>query len=96
MTAVAESKSITLRPVRVTPNPVTDRADVSFQVHRSGSVNCMVYDAAGNRVAVLADGLLPAGEHRLTWDATSVEPGIYFCQIVSGDDKRTARLTRVR
>lgn len=75
---------------------MTDRAEVSFQMHSSGPVSCMVYDAAGNRVAVLADGHLPAGDHRLAWDATAVEPGIYFCQIVYGDETRTARLTRVR
>jgi hypothetical protein len=59
-------------------------------------VSCVVYDAAGNLVSRLAAGTRAAGEHRLTWDATGVEPGVYFCRLTAGDGTSTTRLTVVR
>jgi hypothetical protein len=59
-------------------------------------VSCLVYDAAGNAVARLAAGTQTAGEHRLTWDAAGVKPGIYFCKLAAVGSTATTRLTRVR
>ena len=83
-------------PVRVVPSPVTDGATVSFQLHHGGPVSCVVYDAAGNRVASLADGFRAAGDYRLKWNAAAATPGIYFCTLESAGETRTARLTKVR
>jgi hypothetical protein len=60
------------------------------------AVSCIVYDAAGNAVSRLEAGTQAAGEHRLTWDATGVKPGVYFCKFVAGNSTSTARLARVR
>ncbi len=59
-------------------------------------VNCFIYDAAGNTVARLAAGIQAAGEHRLTWDAAGVKPGVYFCKFVGDNSTSTARLALVR
>jgi len=94
--AVAELQSLTLQPVRVVPNPVTDGAVVSFQLRKSGPVSCVVYDAVGNRVASLAGGFRAAGDHRVTWDAAGAEPGVYFCQLVADGRITNTRMVRVR
>jgi hypothetical protein len=94
--AVAESQSLALQPARVVPNPVTDGAVVSFQLRKSGPVSCVVYDAAGNRVASLADGFRAAGDHRVAWNAAGAEPGVYFCQLVANGQVTNTRMVRVR
>ena len=83
-----------LQPIRVTPNPANSDASISFQLERGGPVSCLVYDAAGNRVAQLADGSYAAGTHRLSWNAASVPPGIYLCQLETSAGSRTVRLVR--
>jgi len=80
----------------VYPNPTAARTAISYNLPRSTSVSCVVYDAAGNLVSRLAWGTQAAGEHQLTWDAAGLEPGIYFCKLVADGTTATARLVRVR
>jgi flagellar hook assembly protein FlgD len=80
----------------VFPNPVSAQAAISYNLPRSASVSCVVYDAAGNVVSRLAAGTQAAGEHQLTWNAAGVKPGIYFCKLVAGGRTCTARLARVQ
>jgi hypothetical protein len=82
--------------LRVLPNPVSARATVGYSLPRSAVVSCAVYDAAGNLVTRLADGTQAAGRHELTWNATGVRPGVYFCKLVASGTTCTARLTKVR
>lgn len=39
---------------------------------------------AGRVVATLVDEHLPEGEHVMTWEATGVPRGVYFCRMTSG------------
>ena len=78
------------------PNPVVERAAISYDLPQSAAVSCLVYDAAGNLVVRLAAGNQTAGRHSLTWNAAGVKPGIYFCKLVAGSSTSTARLAIVR
>ncbi len=84
------------RSLQVSPNPVVAQAAISYHLSHGAAVSCIVYDAAGNVVSRLAGGAQAAGEHSLTWNATGVKPGIYFCKLVAGGVTYTARLARVR
>jgi|WetSurMetagenome_2_1015567.scaffolds.fasta_scaffold197433_2 hypothetical protein len=85
-----------MRSLRVFPNPVTAQTVIRYDLARSASVSCVVYDAAGSLVSRLAVGAETAGEHQLAWDASGVKPGIYFCKLVADGTTTTARLVRVR
>lgn len=85
-----------VRWLRVRPSPVTNQATIGFELPRAISVSCVVYDATGNVVARLAEGLKAAGQHRVTWKATGANPGVYFCKLVAGGVGSTARFTVVR
>jgi hypothetical protein len=80
----------------VFPNVVTSQAAISYNLPRSAAVSCIVYDAAGNVLSRLAGGNQAAGEYSLTWNATGVKPGVYFCKLVADGTASTARLARVR
>ncbi len=56
-----------------------------------------VYDGTGTLVRVLADGVLPAGEHLLVWDGRNsrgqrLATGIYLVRLVAGTDRATAKI----
>ena len=82
--------------LRAFPNPIAGRATFSYNLPHSAPVSCIVYDAAGGVVSRLQAGTQPPGQHRLDWDATGIEPGVYFCQFAAGSSTSTTRLTLVR
>ena len=64
-------------------NPFTGDVPLRYEIPSAGHVRLTVYDVAGKRVATLADGLMSAGIHRVTWDGRSVRggdaiSGVYF------------------
>ena len=78
-----------------TPNPFNPVTQIGFALPAPMQVTLTVYDIAGHRVAVLAEGVYPAGEHTVTWDGTAgtgdpAASGIYFYEL------RTPRNTMVR
>jgi len=50
------------------PNPGNPLIRASFHLPRDGYTRVAVHDLAGRRVAVLADGNLPAGDHEVRWN----------------------------
>ena len=52
---------------------------MDFSVARETRVHVSVVDLMGREVAVLADGVAPAGSHHVSWDHAAVAPaGMYF------------------
>jgi hypothetical protein len=77
----------------VTPNPVTNRALVSYALPRAGEVSLVVYDASGRPVQTLASGRHAAGRYTATLDASSMAAGVYFYTLSSGKNTVSAKLT---
>lgn len=94
-TGIEESGSLNPARFSVCPNPVKDEMTISYQLGKHDQVSCCIYDAAGNRIANLADGIQSAGAHSLRWDAGRLVPGIYFCELAAGSWSRTFRLAKV-
>ncbi|NIT60096.1 MAG: T9SS type A sorting domain-containing protein, partial [Aliifodinibius sp.] len=65
------------------PNPFNPTTHIKFQLSNSELVNLAVYDVLGHRIAILVDEPLPAGPHKVKWDATGVSSGIYFYKLTT-------------
>jgi hypothetical protein len=77
------------------PNPAADTASLVLTLPRAAAaVRVALYDALGRTVAVVHDGPLGAGTHRLALAASSLAPGVYVARAVAGTGAVTARLTR--
>ena len=67
------------------PNPFNPLVNARFVLSRDSVVQAAVYDLAGRRVSVLADGWIEAGDHALQWDGgkagRSVGAGVYMLRI---------------
>jgi hypothetical protein len=81
--------------VRATPSPAAGRTAVRYSVPRAGSADLGVFDVAGRRVRVLAEGRVEAGHHTVEWDARSVPRGVYFLKFATGDRTVTRKLSVV-
>ena len=92
--AAAPPPETALLPAR--PNPLRGQAVIPFALAEPGRVTLEVFDLLGRRVALLADGEIAAGEHRVTFDARGVSAGVYVVRLRSGDAAFTRRVTVLR
>jgi hypothetical protein len=86
--------------LRTWPNPAST-FNVAFNLPRADRVKLAVYDLAGRQVALLAEGNLQAGVHRLTWDGRSADgtrarSGIYFYRLLVGNEERLQKVVRLQ
>lgn len=72
------------------PNPSPASVTLRYAIPSPSEAALRVYDAGGRLVRVLAEGVMPAGEHFAVWDrrtdhGTRAAAGVYFCDLrVSG------------
>ncbi|HHE46594.1 MAG TPA: T9SS type A sorting domain-containing protein, partial [Bacteroidetes bacterium] len=78
------------------PNPFNSSVMIRFAPGAPGEVTIAVYDLAGRRVAVLADGCFTAATHSLTWDASALSAGSYIVQARFEGGLVTQNLTSVK
>jgi hypothetical protein len=74
----------------IAPNPARS-ARVTFALPKRDHVNIAVYDLAGRKLAVLADGEFSADHHVLDWDGRDLEgnpvgAGVYFYKMKIGNE----------
>jgi hypothetical protein len=84
-----------------TPNPFNPTTSIQFSVPTAGNARLVVYNAAGQVVRTLVDGVVEAGSHEISWDGTdnfgrSVASGVYMYRLTSGDRQTVRRMTLVR
>ncbi len=63
--------------VSVFPNPTASGATVLVSLARPQDLQVDVFDTLGRRVATLADGVYPEGEHPLRFDTSGLPAGVY-------------------
>lgn len=60
------------------PNPFNPVTAIPFSVSRESLIELSVYDAGGQKVAVLANEVMPPGLHRAYFSGSLLSSGIYF------------------
>ena len=95
------SSRVSGTPSRVTlhqnyPNPFNPSTTIRFAVPVRTVVQLTVWNMLGQRVAVLQDGDLDAGQHETILDARGLASGVYFYRIQAGSFTETKRLLLLR
>ena len=78
------------------PNPFNPSTKISFTLPQQQMVELCVFDLSGRTVATMAHGILPAGDHHLTFDGTALPTGIYFARLVAGDVHHAQKLVLLK
>ncbi len=81
----------------VYPNPFNPSATIQFAVGQTQQVSLVVYDMAGQRVAVLEDEIFTTGTHTTVWNGTDsagriVSAGTYLLRMESETNIESRKL----
>ena len=78
------------------PNPARGAVTFRYTLQQPGHASLAVYDVAGRRVALLAEGFQPADAQTVRWNAEGLAAGIYVARLTTPGGTRTQRVTVVQ
>ena len=80
------------RAVKAYPNPFSTKVNIELNLVQSADVTIEIFDITGRVLQTLTNEKLSSGKHIFNWDATSIEPGLYFYTVRSGNEAYTRKL----
>jgi hypothetical protein len=80
------------------PNPFNPATRIGFRVSGDGSslVRLAIYDVLGREMAVPVNGRMAPGTYTVSFDASHLTSGVYFCRMTSGSFAATTRMVLAR
>ena len=78
------------------PNPANSSVNLPFRLAGEADVELAIYNALGQRAALLVAERLAAGEHLARWSGERAASGAYWAVLKVGGETRTRRLMLVR
>ncbi|MDZ7346892.1 MAG: T9SS type A sorting domain-containing protein, partial [candidate division KSB1 bacterium] len=83
------------------PNTFNPSTTIEYTLTNPGNATLTVYNAVGEKIAVLANGFHQSGLHRATWRGTDdlgrpVNSGVYFYRLEAEGKALTQKMLLVR
>ncbi|MDZ4699212.1 MAG: T9SS type A sorting domain-containing protein [Rhodothermales bacterium] len=78
------------------PNPFNPTTTIEFQLVSAGAIRLAVYDVLGREVALLADGVQPAGTYSVRFDARDMASGLYFYTLEGNGVNSTRKMLLIK
>lgn len=78
------------------PNPFNPTTNIEFYLPEQQAVKVEIFNVVGQRVAILLENVLQAGEHSIVWNASEMPSGIYIIQLDTGNRVLTRKMTLVK
>lgn len=73
------------------PNPTSGNATLEFALGNDEQVELKVLDLTGKQVKVLESGQFSKGEHKLNFDVSDLDNGMYIYQMTAGEFNATGK-----
>lgn len=78
------------------PNPFNPSTSIQFTIPEQQHVSVRVYNMLGREVATLTEGVRPAGNHTVSWDASSMSSGIYIYRLETQSFQMMKKMTLIK
>jgi photosystem II stability/assembly factor-like uncharacterized protein len=78
----------------VYPNPFTGQIGVSTVIEDQGNISILILDVSGQVIYVTAGQQLTPGAFKTNLDASALQPGVYFVQVISGTKTETLKIIK--
>jgi hypothetical protein len=80
--------------VNCSPNPVSDKCTIRFELAKPELVNIQFFNAIGEKVNNLKNKIYPSGLNKITWEASHFPEGVYFFSIHIGNETITKKIIK--
>lgn len=80
----------------VSPNPFNPQTKILLFLRDAAPVRIEIYNILGQKVAIIANARLAAGEHSFIWDASGLPSGVYFAHWQAGGVQGRKKLSLLR
>lgn len=81
---------------RIFPNPFNSTTTISYSIPDRSNITLNIYNTKGGIVDVLLNGVMPAGQHSVNWDANDYPAGLYFVQMESQNYSSIRKIVLVK
>lgn len=78
------------------PNPFNPTTIIQYSVAKPGKVILKVYDTLGKEVALLANDFKEIGTYEVEFNAMNLSSGIYFYNLISGEERAIKKMLLLR
>jgi len=78
------------------PNPFHSSTTISYRLQVTGNVELSIFDLSGRKAATLVDEVKPADKYEVEWDAQGMQPGIYFCEMRTGQRRQVMKMILIK
>ena len=78
------------------PNPFNPATTVEFTLPIPAMVKLEVFNMTGQMVEEIISGTMPAGSHKLQWDASSLSSGVYLYRLTAGEFVATRKMVLLK
>jgi len=78
------------------PNPFNPSTEIRWTMDVGRETKLSVYDLLGREVAILVDGMMPAGQHFVTFDAAGLPSGMYVIVLETEAGRDVRKVTLVK
>jgi hypothetical protein len=87
--------------IRGYPNPFRQFVFIEYEIKKTGHVQAWISDINGKKIRNLISATQQEGRYRLIWNGENesgdkVSPGIYYCSMLTDDNKGTLKLILIR
>jgi hypothetical protein len=76
----------------VFPNPFKDKTNLELTLTEAMPVSVSIYAITGLSVYESNEGIMDAGYHLITLDASTLRPGLYLYRVIAGETAYTGKL----
>lgn len=77
-------------------DPTPAGTTIPFTTAAHGWYSLVLYDLFGNCIFKVSEGEMSAGDHQVTLNTSTLDPGLYLCTLVSSSAVLAKRISIVR
>jgi len=78
------------------PNPFNPTTIISYDLNKAGNIKLDIFNTLGQKVATLVNGKQSAGAHRVSFDASYLNSGVYFYKLTSCNLTKTRNMILIK
>lgn len=78
------------------PNPFNPTTQISFDLPKATIVEIVVYNVLGQKLVTLADGMMEAGTHAVTFEGSTYSSGVYFYRMTTAEFTKTNKMVLMK